>query len=313
MNRLSRLLSRVECDPPLFTAEEINDWPPGLPIESVLRMAAAATTAPCPACDGEHTGRVVALDRSLRIVCRQCGPSPVSGDVLRRWEIVVPMLLAPLSAVLGIRGTVSELVPGHLWNWGTAAWAGKSRNVVFACRAHRAVHVIAQAMSRRPASVVFVADEVGVTRWSDDARRLIPLTNVLSEASTRLEFEVDFVNSLFPDESHSVTAASRPSPRRGSRAVAIEKLTQEIQRHLLAARDYAQDSMCRNGTPKLLPRPSQSDLAKRTGLTETSVCRCLQDEDAKLLRFLWETTNNIDSVISWSGGIRSRASGDVSS
>lgn len=302
MNRLSRLLSRVECDPPLFTAEEINDWPPGLPIESVLRIAAPATTAPCPACDGEHTGRVVVLDHSLQIVCRQCGPSPVSGDVLRRWEIVVPMLLAQLSAVLGIRGTVSELVPGHLWNWGTAAWAGKSRNVVFACRAHQAVHLIAQAMSRRPASVVFVADEVGVCRWSGDGSRLIDLSVVLSELDERLQFDRDFLFTLLGEDSPPETP--RPASHRRARAAAIEKLTHELQRHLVAARDNAVENRLRTGVAKLLPRPTQADLARRTKLSESAVSRAMQDESALMLRMLWETSDDLNRVMSWSGAIR---------
>lgn len=304
MNRLSRLLSRVECDPPLFTAEEINDWPPGLPIESVLRMAAAATTAPCPACDGEHTGRVVALDRSLRIVCRQCGPSPVSGDVLRRWEFSIPALLEQLAPTLDLRGTVSELVPGHLWNWGTASWAGRSRNVVFACRAHRDTNAITRAMSRRPASVVFVVDDTGVLRWSDDSSRLIPLTSVLSETETGLHFDREFVMTIFADEPVHDANDLRPQKRRSTRAAGIESLVHELQRHLIAARDYAKDSQTRSGTPKLLPRPSQTDLAQRTSLSESAVSRCLKDDSASLLRLLWQTADDLDQVIAWSGAIR---------
>lgn len=302
MNRLNRLLSRVECDPPLLAAGEISDWPPGFPVESILRMAAPATTAPCPACDGEHTGRVVALDHSLQIVCRQCGPSPVSGDVLRRWEIVVPRLLAQLSAVLGIRGTVSELVPGHLWNWGTAAWAGKSRNVVFACRAHRAVPLIAEAMARRPASVVFVADEVGVCRWTGNGSRLIDLSVVLSELDERLQFDRDFIVALLGEDSPPKTP--RRASHREARAAAIEKLTHELQRHLLAARDHAVATRRQTGSPGFLPRPTQVDLARRTKLSESAVSRALQDKSALMLRMLWDTADDLNLVMSWSGAIR---------
>lgn len=306
MNRLNRLLSRVECDPPLFTAEEISDWPPGLPIESVLRIAAPATTAPCPACDGEHTGRVVALDRSMRIVCRQCGPSPVSGDVLRRWEFSIPALLERLAPTLGLRSTVNELVPGHLWNWGTASWAGRSRNVVFARRAHRAIQPITDAMSRRTASVVFVVDDTGVLRWSGDRSRLIPLSSVLSETETGLHLDHEFIFTIFADEPVHNANDLRPQKRRSTRAAGIESLVHEMQRHLIAARDYAKDSQTRSGTPKLLPRPSQTDLAQLTHLSESAVSRCLNDDSAFLLRLLWETAADLERVLSWSGAIRTR-------
>ncbi len=304
MKRLNRLLSRVECDPPLFTAEEISDWPPGLPIELVLQMAAPATTAPCPACDGEQTGRVVALGHSLQIVCRQCGPSPVSGDVLRRWEFSIPALLEQLAPTLGLRSTVSELVPGHLWNWGTASWAGRSRNVVFARRAHRAIQPITASMSRRAASVVFVVDDTGVLRWTGDSRRLIPLTSVLAETATGLHFDREFILTIFADEPARDGNDRRPQKRRSTRAAGIESLVHEMQRHLIAARDYARDSQTRFGTPKLLPRPSQADLAQLTHLSESAVSRCLKDDSAILLQLLWQTAEDLDRVMAWSGAIR---------
>ncbi len=304
MNRLHRLLSRIECDPPQFNSDEISSWLTGFPVESLLRTAVAATSAPCPACDGELTGRVVALDHSLQIVCRQCGPSPVSGDVLRRWEIAIPALLDWLAPSMDLRGRVEELIPGHLWNWGTANWAGRARNVVFARRAHRAIQPICEAMSRRAASVVVVADDTGVMRWSGDSSRLISLSHILSESGTRLHFDREQVLTLFADEpSHHQSDRPRQK-RRNSRAGSIENLTQEMQRHLLAARDYARDSQLRVGRPRLLPRPSQSDLALRTNLSESAVSRCLKDESALLLRLLWETADDLDRVLSWSGSIR---------
>lgn len=304
MNRLQRLLSRIECDPPQFTGEEITHWLPRLPVESLLRTAVAATSAPCPSCDGEHTGRVVALDHSLQIVCRQCGPSPVSGDVLRRWDITFPALLEWIAPSLGLRGSVQELVPGHLWNWGTANWSGRSRNVVFARRAHRAIHTIAEAMSRRAASVVFVADDTGVMRWSGDSSRLIPLTSVLSGKDTGLQFDRDFVATIFAADHAQDSGDRRPQKRRSSRAAGIESLVDEMQRHLLSARDYAKDSQKRSGAPKLLLRPSQADLAQRTHLSESAVSRCLKDDSAILLRLLWDTSDDIDRVMDWSGAIR---------
>jgi hypothetical protein len=46
-------------------------------------------------------------------------------------------------------------------------------------------------------------------------------------------------------------------------------------RTVRAARDHAFTTRETLGTPELLPRPSQQDLARRAGLTETDVSRCL--------------------------------------
>lgn len=68
----------------------------------------------------------------------------------------------------------------------------------------------------------------------------------------------------------------------------------EVERHLFPIRDTL-------GTPELLPRPSQQDLAKRAGLTETDVSRCLKDPAARELRLQWETALELDKVLGWIG------------
>ena len=167
-----------------------------------------------------------------------------------------------------------------------------------------AIHTIAEAMSRRAASVVVVANDTGVMRWSGDSSRLIPLTSVLSGTETGLQFDRDFVATIFADEPTHDATDRRTQKRRSSRSAGIESLVHEMQRHLLAARDHAKDSQKRSGAPRLLPRPSQADLAQRTHLSESTVSRCLKDDSAILLRLLWETSEDIDRVMAWSGAIR---------
>jgi hypothetical protein len=86
-------------------------------------------------------------------------------------------------------------------------------------------------------------------------------------------------------------------PRRGTRAVNIEKLEKEMERHLLAARDHARSLQDCGRNPVLLPRPSQKDLARRTGLTESDVSRCLNDKRAAMLKILWDTADSLDAVM----------------
>jgi hypothetical protein len=92
---------------------------------------------------------------------------------------------------------------------------------------------------------------------------------------------------------------SRAQPRRGTRAANIEKLEKELEKHLLAARDHAHSLRDRGSEPVLLPRPSQKELARRTGLSETDVSRCLNDKRATVLKILWDTADSLEAVMSY--------------
>jgi hypothetical protein len=92
-----------------------------------------------------------------------------------------------------------------------------------------------------------------------------------------------------------VIGRKKPTPRRGNRAVNIEKLSQELFQHLIAARDHVWI------TGDLLPRPSLQDLGKMAGLEKHDVTRCMKDRDAIKLRYLWKVADDIKLVQDWKG------------
>jgi hypothetical protein len=59
--------------------------------------------------------------------------------------------------------------------------------------------------------------------------------------------------------------------RRGPRAAKIERLVTELKAHLKAARDHAVATRDATGVPQLLPRPSEKELAERTGMRDYDV------------------------------------------
>lgn len=91
----------------------------------------------------------------------------------------------------------------------------------------------------------------------------------------------------------------RSRPRRGARAANIEILEKEMEKHLLAARDHAHSLRDRGREPVLLPRPTQKELAQRTGLSESDVSRCLKDPRATVLKILWETAESLEAVMKY--------------
>lgn len=54
---------------------------------------------------------------------------------------------------------------------------------------------------------------------------------------------------------------------------------------------------------ELLPRPSQKTLAEMTGLSESDLSRCLNDDQAVLLQLLWQTVADLDQVLAWDGSL----------
>jgi hypothetical protein len=114
-----------------------------------------------------------------------------------------------------------------------------------------------------------------------------------------------FVGATDPNNVDSVQAgkdtAKRRTRKRAQRAAKIELLVNELTRHLRAARDHAFATKNLTGTPELLPRPSQRELAKWTGLTESDVSRCLKDSRARELRLCWDTAVDLEQLLKWEG------------
>jgi hypothetical protein len=124
---------------------------------------------------------------------------------------------------------------------------------------------------------------------------------VLSLGTEGPEFVTSYVEARLFDAGLLDAPARKPPCKRAERAGKIETLVREIAEHLRAAHDHAFTTRDTSGTPELLPRPSQQDLAKRTGLTETDVSRCLKDPAARELRLLWEAALELDKVLGWKG------------
>lgn len=99
-------------------------------------------------------------------------------------------------------------------------------------------------------------------------------------------------------------ATRRPPPRkRSGRAEKIERLVRELVEHLRAARDHAFATRDATGTPALLPRPSQTALARRAGLTKYDVTRCLQDTAARELQLYWGLAEDLDRIMTFTGRV----------
>ncbi|MCW5775345.1 MAG: winged helix-turn-helix domain-containing protein [Phycisphaeraceae bacterium] len=94
--------------------------------------------------------------------------------------------------------------------------------------------------------------------------------------------------------------AAAPKRKRASRATALDGLKRELREHLRAAKAHYHATATR-GRAELLPRPTQQDLAKRLGVSEPTVSRCLNDEPDQELKVLWASAEDIDLVRKYRG------------
>lgn len=310
-NPLSPLFSRWEANPPVISATEtrrpLKDVLSILQAGSLLREIAATGSVDCPDCsrrcrvepmqnlDGTHRGY---------IQCRDCGISPVSPEMLRRWEIDTPAML--LAIFRDAKLSVEASSPPFLWKIGTMTWAGRSRQLWFA-RAFRrdGSDAAIEILRRNPKSIVFATTGLGAERWHQATNSLvIPLEAVVSLDANRFLLDIEDIEGQIIDAGMGPAETKKPtSKKRGGRLVDIEKLRDAMIEHLRSARDHAYATKDQYGAPRLLPRPTQKELSMQLEINYSKVNNCLNDKKAVELQLYWETANDLNRIMNFKGAI----------
>lgn len=309
---LGAILRRCDVDPPVFAADEVAWWPDGSRQTAVdlgiLAPAPATSTLPCDGCGGDHQGEVVYLtDRHTGqaqawLPCPECGPSPVDLRRLRRWRIDAPALVRHTCASLALPGPATEIVAGRLWRLGTFRWGARRRSVFFGRLLYRRdVHDILGKAGVTPRSIVFTPSQaVPGGTMGGDSPQLLPLSRLASWGAGGVHLDREIVEAELANVASDVPQA-RPVRKRASRAADIEALSAEMREHLRAARRHALATFDQSGEPQLLPRPTQEQLARRVGRSQHTVSRCLKDQTATELQFLWDLAIDLDRVLRGTG------------
>jgi hypothetical protein len=89
----------------------------------------------------------------------------------------------------------------------------------------------------------------------------------------------------------------RPKRRRADRAAKIEAVKKELMAHILAARDHAFSLEQSNREPRLLKRPSKTELARRASIKAYDLTRCFQDDPQ--IKQLWNIAGDLDLVMKY--------------
>lgn len=302
------ILKLSEREPPVLGVTQTITWPEGdlerWVATGVLRPISPTTSLPCLGCAGEHVGEVVYLTdpgtgtARAYLPCPQCGPSAVSPAALQRWAVeVVPLVeLVFTDSVTAVRLTC--LHANRLWRVGKSTGPDGSFTVFFGRQLHRAdAAEILQRARIPPNSVVFVPLHTPPPSAEPKGPLVLPIIPVISSAGT-IQFDWQGVGQRVAEWRQGQDRPEKRSLRkRASRAADIAALTKELQAHLRAARDYAVSTRDRSGEPKLLPRPTQEDLARRIDASQWTVSRCLGDPEARELHYLWELAVDLERIL----------------
>jgi hypothetical protein len=301
---LKILLSRWELRRPVIgAAEAFGELRPlmdALPL--VFRRATPAGSFTCTECGERKT--VDYLQEQAGFIHCDCGITPVPNHLLERWEIDSAALLSV--AFSGVKLSLRQHIVAHLWHVGKANWAGRSREVWFARSFRRGtVAAVAEVLKPRPKAILFAPTEAGASRWQQTVANLtVPLESALSLTGGVLEFDNTYVEGRILDAGLGpAPSAARRSQKRASRAANIESLRNELIEHLRAARDHARACEEQTGEARLLPRPTQTALGERVGLSKWDVSRCLRDPHAKELQIYWNIALDLDQILAWRGPV----------
>ncbi len=280
----------------------------------LLRERAPAGWITCDECGGGHRCRLEYLTdhatqlQSAFASCPECGVYEVPRDQLRRWTVDVDECVNAVFAAANVVVAKTVRVDGRLWRIGKATLAGRSRELFFArCYRRDDGHSIVSELRRRPKAIVFVPTEDSASRIAEAVPNpVIALESVTSLDGDSIRVDVEHIEGRLIDFglAESVQPKKRPK-KRGDRAANIQRLRGALIDHVNAARDHAKFTKEETGTPKLLRRPTRTQLAEQVGLKPYEFTRCFKDETAVELRLLWEAAADLDRIIGWTGPIRS--------
>ncbi|QDV85524.1 hypothetical protein [Planctomycetes bacterium TBK1r] len=296
--RTSPIWSRWELSPPAFTIRDAKlfhqDHFAAFRRHRLIKPTTPATEQQCNDC-GEHQPVIYSTDREGSrhgfIVCERCGPAEVSTASLDQFAFDTERLLEHLFA--DTRLAIKPIDADLWWQIGRRTFEGQSRELLFLrCLRVKNETSIVEQLGRRKRSLVFMSLASSAARLDMMVSNLvIGIQDVVEFSEDGLRIDWEAVEDRLIESSESDAQKPKPQPRRSSRTAKIELLVQELTQHLRSAAEHA------HASGELLPRPTQQELGRRTGISKSDVSRCIKDASANQLRLLWQTADDLDAVL----------------
>jgi hypothetical protein len=287
----ARVLCAFAYDDPRFYADSLH----GANYKSMERLGIFVRDTPemytyCPRCK-DDTPVDVFHDKNGKTtywrVC--CFPiKRINPKSFRVWQVRVQPMIDLFREQTGIKGSVTEIIPNQVWKWGR--W-GQQSFVYIRRVTEDDLKSVAAVLKHFPESI-FITPR---TCYLETLDIVLPNRGIAWDSVSFLDenytiqFDLEKIEAIIQPE---VKPKIDLPTRRGSREVKITRLVDELKEHYHLAKDhyYASDG-------DILPRPTQEELAKRTGICQGVVSRCLKDKSAIVLSTLWKNAENIEAIL----------------
>ncbi|MGC1276554.1 MAG: hypothetical protein WBC44_22870 [Planctomycetaceae bacterium] len=301
-------LTAFDREHPVLAGEAVGDWRPGLRTElhaaGLLQELPAARSLACDGCpdapflDVVFTQSAAGRPRAL-LPCPHCGLGEVPLERLQRWQAERNVLIDRIGSAFGLTGAAGEIVAGRMWRLGRLRHRADRWSVWFGLRLAR--HDAGELMNRaRPAPrTLLLVPGRGPSFALPTGVAVASLCELTSWSDGTIRWDEDLLDERLAGHVPPTRPSSKKAApaRRQSRAADIEALVAELSQHLRAARDHAFHTRDTQGAAALLPRPSQKELARRLGITESRVSRSLNDPHARQLQLLWGMAEDLDAIL----------------
>jgi len=134
--------------------------------------------------------------------------------------------------------------------------------------------------------------------WSYSiSNTLVSVESIIDHDESNLWIDVDAMHSRIRESDLAPATSPKRRPKRATRTAKIERLTDELKKHLRSAADHARNADHHDDGPALLPRPTQEQLGRLAGMSKVDVTRCMNDESANELRLLWQTADDLTAIL----------------
>lgn len=250
----------------------------------VLYRAETPEWVECPSCC--HTPETIEVQRRSRVdggvrlfgVCPECGVVDLERDDCLRYSADYGAVAACLSVGLEIDQPPEPLKPGRIWKLGQARIGGKVRHV-WACRGEPGGDC-------PRGGVAFVLGPVDGNGWPEGVLR-IPAGDVLYWDDD-LAFDREACDA-YAEPGNAGKAASKPRRAESKRAPLLklaDDVAKELERHIRDARDDCHLARRENRAWRLPAPPTRKWLARKFGVSESSLSRALADDAGKRAKAL---------------------------
>ena len=296
------LWRRWEADSAFFSVDEVmTRWASILaPLHSagVLRPTVPASDWWCDECCQSHVIEYHDTPKgSFGFVVGDCGVTRLKRSQTDQFQIDTERLLALLFA--GSRLSIQPNIGERLWNIGRHTIGSRSRELRFVRGiSPRTNDAIVDRLKSQPKVILFTPSVGCASFWQRQVPCLVlALEEVATSTSTAFTIDWESIGESFEIHTHVDGKPVKPRQKRGTRTAKIERLRDELKRHLASAADHALATADSEGCAALLPRPSKTELAKLADMSKSDVTRCFTDSTASELRLLWDTADNLEAVL----------------